>query len=97
MPQTQSVLPGFRKKNPDCRLHECADGFCSHNCPTEFVVGYNGRAMNGLGAGDGAHLPSGIPGEAGGSDDFLAGRTQWPARQLPDPHDGDFDDERLGK
>jgi hypothetical protein len=97
MPKSQSVLPGFRARDPKCRLTECADGFCSHNCPTEFVTRYDGRAMSGLGAGDGAHLPSGEPGEAGDPDDFLAGRKPWPARQFPDPHDGDFNDDRLGK
>lgn len=53
--------------------------------------------MSGLGAGDGAHLPSGEPGEAGGPDDFLAGRKPWPARQITDSHDSDFDSRRLGK
>ena len=82
----QDVLPGFRIKDPACRLIECSGGFCVNNCTNSLHVDYKGRSMNGLGAGDNAKLPSGADGEA----DFLVSRSAW-----RDPHDGDFNDNAL--
>lgn len=67
---TNSVAQGFLVKDPACRLLECNSGMCAHNCEGAHRVDYKGRAVAGLGAGDGAHLPSGVP-------DFLQGVQAW--------------------
>lgn len=89
---SQGVLPGFFLKDPACRLKECASGLCFHNCQGARHVDYKARSMAGLGAGDGADLPSGEPA------DFLSQASQQASQRAfanQDPHDGDWDDRQL--
>jgi hypothetical protein len=70
---------------------------CQYHCEDALLLHQEKRRKNGLGAGDGAHLPSGLPGERGGPDDFIAGEIAWDSgtSNAKDPHDGDFDDRQL--
>jgi hypothetical protein len=96
----------FRVKAPDCHNNSCiVSGACVYRCNKSI---YTDQALqsnhqlessrrNGFGAGDGAYLPSGLPDEPGGPDDFIAGKTAWDSGMThsKDPHDGDFDDRQL--
>ncbi len=94
----QGVLLGFCRKNPSCRFIECSEtGYCNYHCTESLSLDCEIRSKQGFGAGDNAYLPSGIAGETGGPDDFVAGVPAWNPVTLQggDPHDGDFDDRQL--
>ncbi len=86
--EKNTVLRGFYLKDPTCRFIECNSGMCAHKCAGSRHVDYKARSMEGLGAGDGAHLPS------GDKPDFLSQSQSW-KDEPKDPHDGDWDDRQL--